>query len=96
MRVFRMSELTPPAEKRGTGSLLMIGEGRERMPSGAPYQPAFWFGEESVILGLVTDAEVDPLGYADADLPERWEDTEFVALPDGIAEEARTWFHGQQ
>ncbi len=33
---------------------------------------------------------------AEADLPPRWEDTEFIALPDGIAEETRTWFHGQQ
>ena len=36
------------------------------MPSGAPYQPAFWFGEQSIILGLVTDDEGHPLGYADS------------------------------
>ncbi len=78
-----MSELTPPAEQCGTGSLLMIGEGRERMPSGAPYQPAFWVGEQSIILGLVTDDQGHPLGYAEADLPPGWEDTEFIARPVG-------------
>ncbi len=57
VRVFSMSELTPPTEQCGTGSLLMTGEGRDRMPSGAPYQPAFWFGDQSIILGLVNDDE---------------------------------------
>ena len=78
-------------EASGVGSMLMVAPGLPRDEFGHPYQPLFWFAGESILLGLVVDADDHVLAWgsvADASAPLA-EPPEIQRVPAAIEAAAR-------
>jgi hypothetical protein len=91
-----LDELGWNPEATGVGSLLMIEPGLPRDEAGRPYQPIFWFAEDSRLLGLVVDAEDHVLAWAaelDVADPDGWQ---CRRVPEAIEQAARDWWAAQE
>jgi hypothetical protein len=93
-----LDDMTWPPEAAGVGALLMTDPALPRDEFGHPYQPLFWFDDQSRTTGLVVDDDDHVLAWvnnADGN-PAIELDQSCQRVPEAVEQAARHWWSKQR